>query len=242
MTAMRASTLFLAIAAGGCSAPDRGHDPFSASGEVIALSGGDAGPENACFGCHGLNGEGNGAGAPRLAGLGSGYMARQLEYYAEGLRQHPQMHAIAKRLSWDDRQAVSGYYDRMPVSAREMPAQANRLYRLGAPERGIPACAGCHGEAGQGQGYGNPPLAGQPAGYLVEQHFKWRSGERRGDPLGVMTRISQAMTPAEVRAVSAYAAGLPGGAPRPEREAALPPARRAYARSDDAAPRRRAAE
>lgn len=240
----RARILLSMLAAAACSAPERPPDPFTASGEIIALGGGGAGAENACLSCHGLKGEGNGAGAPRLAGIGSGYMARQLEYFAEGLRQHPQMHAIAKRLSSDDRLAVSTYYDGLGIAPRatETPIGRNRLYHLGAPERGIPACAGCHGDAGQGAGSGNPPLSGQPAGYLAEQHFKWRRGERRGDPLAVMTRISQAMTPAEIRAVSAYAAGLPGDAPRLEREAASLPARHAYARNDDGAPRRRAGE
>src|SRR3546814_10439545 len=76
---------------------------FKRTGHLIALSGGDAGAPNACFACHGLSGEGNGAGAPRLAGLDMGYMARQLEGYAAGLRLHPEMEAIARRLSAADR-------------------------------------------------------------------------------------------------------------------------------------------
>src|SRR3546814_7902001 len=74
------------------------------------LSVGDAGAAYACFTCHGLDGRGDGAGAPRLAGLGLGYLNRQLEDYATGRRRHPEMELIAKRLSPDHRQAVSAHY------------------------------------------------------------------------------------------------------------------------------------
>src|SRR3546814_1970491 len=111
---------------------------FKRTGHLIALSGGDAGAPNACFACHGLSGEGNGAGAPRLAGLDMGYMARQLEGYAAGLRLHPEMEAIARRLSAADRMAVSGYYSEMPLDA---PAAATAhaippIYVKGDPSRG----------------------------------------------------------------------------------------------------------
>lgn len=228
---MRALLFLLPLAA--CAPERRPPDPFARTGELLALSGGDAGAENACIGCHGLAGEGNGAGAPRLAGIDRGYLVRQLGFYAEGLRQHAQMHAIAKRLSWDARDRLAAYYAALPpvaAAARPLPV-VPALWSRGDPARGIGACASCHGTNGEGGGLGNPALAGQPAGYLAAQHYRWRRGERRGDPLGVMTRISQAMTPAEISAVSDYAAALSAAAPRPARAAASPPARRAGPRN-----------
>lgn len=206
---MRAPTFLLMLAAAGCAAPERpASNPFAATGELIALSGGDAGAENACIACHGLDGEGN-AGAPRLAGLDVGYLGRQMEYYAAGLRQHLEMHAIAKRLSQRERQAVARWYARMsyspPANAEGEPVGAS-LY--------LAACASCHGARGEGVGLGNPPLAGQPAAYLEAQLIAWREGRRRGDPLNQMLNVSQALTPAEVRSVAAYAAALPGSPPR----------------------------
>lgn len=231
--------LLAACAPSGRSTPS----PFTATGEVIALSGGKAGAEWACFRCHGLKGEGNGAGAPRLADLGSGYMTRQLELYEKGLRQHPQMHLIAKKLSWNDRLAVSEYYDRMPAVVHlGRPQNAFRLYHLGEPARGIQACASCHGAQGQGAGLGNPPLAGQPASYLAAQHFAWRTGKRYGDPLDVMLTISRRMTRAEIMAVSAYAAALPGATARQGSTATSPPAHRADPKNDASAPLRHEAE
>jgi cytochrome c553 len=241
---MRAHPAIPLMLMAACSPSARpGPSPFTSTGEVIALSGGRAGAEWACFRCHGLRGEGNGAGAPRLAAIGAGYMTRQLELYAEGPRKHAQMHRVAKSLNSRERLAVSSYYDRMPPpEERDVPVVANALYHRGDPRRGIQACALCHGALGEGAGLGNPPLAGQPAPYLAAQHFAWRNGERYGDPLDVMLNISRRMTRAEIMAVSAYAAALPGATVRPESTAASPPTRRADPRNDVSAPPRYGAE
>src|SRR3546814_9980274 len=57
---------WLALLAGCGTADPTSMERFKRTGHLIALSGGDAGAPNACFACHGLEGEGNGAGAPRL--------------------------------------------------------------------------------------------------------------------------------------------------------------------------------
>jgi cytochrome c553 len=90
-------------------------DPFRATGETIAMSGGDGGAKAACFTCHGLKGEGDGKDSPRLAGLDRGYLHRQIDDYANGRREHPAMRAIALRLSDRDRAKVSVFYAALPV-------------------------------------------------------------------------------------------------------------------------------
>lgn len=231
--------LLLAAAVSGCSAHETtSTDRFTESGQLIALSGGDSGAANACFTCHGLDGLGNGAGAPRLAGLDTGYLGRQLEAYASGTRRHPEMESIARHLSQSDRLLVSSYYAALPyqpsVAARS--PRAPLLYAAGDPKRGLPSCASCHGSAGEGAGPANPPLGGQPAAYLAEQLENWRLSKRRNDPGNVMLRISQRLTPSEIAALSAYSAALPGGLPRPESPAASREARRADPRNDVSAP------
>lgn len=229
-----------------CGVADRtAADRFVATGELVALSGGDAGAGSACFSCHGVDGRGNGAGAPRLAGLDRGYLTAQLEAYASGRRKHPEMHWIAKRLTPADRQTVSAYYAAMPyqptgtVSAH-LPGAA--LYHRGDPSRGLQACAVCHGTAGEGTGAANPALGGQPAGYLSEQLAAWRRSDRRNDPGNVMLEISRKLTPAEIAALGAYASGLPGGLPRQEFPATSRAVHRGDPRSDVSAPRPRGAE
>lgn len=193
--------------------PERRSDAFVASGELVALSGGDAGAANACFTCHGIDGRGDADGSPRLAAIDAGYLARQLDDYARGRRKHPQMEAIARRLAADDRQAVAGYYAALPFTPRRSPAPPpSALYAEGDPARGLLACAACHGRDGEGGGAGNPPLGGQPAAYLADQLRQWQASQRRGDPGNLMLAISRQLTAAEVRSVSAHAAALPGAA------------------------------
>lgn len=223
-----------------CGPVERGAaDRFTASGELIALSGGDAGAAQACIACHGLDGRGNGAGTPRLAGLDRGYMTGQLEAYASGRRQHPEMEAIARKLTSAQQDRVSAYYATMPVALPpSRPAATERimtLYHRGDPARGLASCASCHGSHGEGVGPANPPLGAQPAPYLAEQLDQWRAGKRRNDPQNVMQRISLALSRSEVVALAHYAGALPGGLPRPEFPAASRAAHHAGPRNDASA-------
>ena len=228
----------MVLLAGCTNADSTSIDRFSADGRVIALSGAEAGAANACITCHGLDGKGNGAGAPRLAGLDAGYMERQLEAYADGRRYHKQMNWISQQLSAQDRQTVSAYYAGMPAGAAAATTAATRssLFHQGDATRGLLACAACHGELGKGLGPANPPLAGQPSAYLAEQLRLWRIGKRRNDPGDVMLRISQLLTPSEAKALADYSATLPGGPPSPGSPATSPAARRGDPRSGASGP------
>nr|WP_246352350.1 c-type cytochrome [Sphingomonas xinjiangensis] len=200
------------------------------------MSGGDAGAAYACIACHGVDGRGNGAGTPRLAGLNQGYLEAQLEAYGDGRRAHPEMHAIARKLRPEQRQAVSAYYARLgfayPAAAGAPEPAAAALYQQGDSARGLAPCASCHGPNGEGDGGGNPPLAGQPAPYLAEQLAQWRRSARRSDGGNVMLAISRRLSPAQSAALARYAAGLPGGPPRPVSPAAFPAAHRGDPRND----------
>jgi cytochrome c553 len=234
----RPSTILLLSATlAGCGAEPPADDPFTRTGELVALSGGDSGAANACFTCHGLDGRGDGAGTPRLAGIGVGYLNRQMEAYAAGLRRNPEMEAIAGRLSARERQAVAAYYAAMPwaASAGGPAESAPPLYARGDPRRGLWPCAACHGQDGQGVGPANPPLAGQPAAYLAEQMHAWRRSERRNDPSNMMLAISRRLTPAEIERLAAYASALSGASPRPVSPAASRAGRRAGPRNDASA-------
>ncbi len=175
------------------------------TGQLLALSGGDAGATGACINCHGLNGEGNGGDAPRLAGLNAGYVVRQLDYFSSGQRRHPKMVWIADQIDWPERVRLGDYYMALsvpdavpgadPLDDSACSAETVRLYHEGDAQRGLPSCVSCHGAQGQGD-MGNPPLAKQPAPYLALQLDHWRSGERYGNPQ--MMDISRLLTDAEV--------------------------------------------
>lgn len=207
---MRLLISFLALAAlGGCG-NGGGNPAFRATGEVIALGGGDGGAAHACATCHGLRGEGDGRLTPRLAGLDAGYLRRQLDDYANGRRQHADMRAIVRRLSGADRGRVSAYYASLPATALVLP-ETSALYAA--------KCAQCHGARGEGMGPGNPPLAGQPPAYVEAQILAWRSGKRR-DPMGVMMAVSRELAPAEIQLLADHGeAAPPPVRPRPVRAA-----------------------
>jgi len=226
--AARSGLAALALLSAACAQEEQ-VGRFETSGELIALSGADAGARGACILCHGLDGGGDGNLVPRLAGLDQGYLARQLEFYAEGQRRHEQMVWISDHLDWPARQQVAEYYSAMPVpptpAAWRPDAQActrpiAALYHVGDASRGLQACATCHGHDGLGVGEGNPPLAGQPAPYLAHQLEAWRNGERYGDPLGVMTHVSRLLAEPEVKALAGYSSALQGANQYPELPAA----------------------
>jgi cytochrome c553 len=232
----------------GCGPVERGAaDHFTATGELIALSGGDAGAPNACITCHGSDGRGNGAGTPRLAGLDRGYMTAQLEAYASGRRRHPEMGAIAKKLTAAQQDSVSAYYAALSfapaVPDMRLPDGAvASLYHRGDSTRGLASCASCHGARGEGIGPANPPLGGQPASYLAEQFDQWRAGARRNDPENVMLKISRALSRSESAALAAYTSRLPGDLAHPVSRAASPAIRHGDPRNGASAPRPRAGE
>jgi cytochrome c553 len=230
------AALLLTLGACSTSEPESAQ-AFTATGELVAMSGGGSGAQNACFTCHGLNGEGNGAGAPRLAGLEAGYLLKQLDDFAAGTRRHPEMSAIARHLEPRSRMMVAHYYAAMPLPPAETEAKpAPTLYVEGDPARDLPACATCHGLRGEGVGRANPALARQPAAYLAAQLYAWRQSERRNDPGNVMLDISRHLTPAEIATLADYAGGLPGLSPHRESPEGSRAARRFGPRNGASAP------
>lgn len=176
---------------------------FSTDGRVVAMSGGAGGAANACFTCHGLDGGGDGAAAPRLAGLDAGYLHKQLQDYASGLRPDEAMASIAAKLDDRSRLAVAAYYAALPArGGASDPAPA--LYLKGDATRALMSCAACHGAAGEGVGAGGPALAGQPAAYVEDQLQRYAAAERRNDPRGVMTAAARRLTAEERRAIAAW--------------------------------------
>lgn len=215
------AALTLATAAAACSpATNRTGEAFTADGRIIAMSGGEGGPDNACFSCHGLDGAGDGVSTPRLAGLDAGYLQKQLADYDDGTRPDDVMTPIAKWLDDGDRRAVAAWYAALPApDGAGAGAAAPAIYLNGAPGRRVAACASCHGPDGRGVGPGNPALSGQPAAYTLEQLRRWKRAERRNDPRGVMADAVAGLSEAEMAAIAAWLERAPT-APRPYSAAA----------------------
>lgn len=182
----------------------------AADGQKIFTQGGANPAAMACLGCHGPDGRGvAAAGFPRLAGLPSGYLGKQLRDWRNGSRRHLVMEPIAKALNEDEIDAISAYLASLPSepvgTLRRQQIAGNATVRLalyGDWSRRIPGCVQCHGPAGAGVGEHFPALAGQPAAYLVAQLEAWRDGSRHNDPNQLMARVAEAMTDDEVKALA----------------------------------------
>ena len=181
-------------------------DRWSAGGELIAMSGGEGGARYACVTCHGARGEGNGFDAPRLAGLPAGYLQKQMEDYAAGLRAHEVMRDVARFLDSDERVRVVNHYAGLPPQAVS-PATEEAI-AAATPGLYASACQQCHGVEGVGTVNG-PPLNAQPAFYLTQQLQDWQVSKRRNDGNHVMLKVAQQLKSAEVRQLSLYLARIP---------------------------------
>jgi cytochrome c553 len=181
-------------------------DRWSAGVELIAMSGGEGGARYACVTCHGARGEGNGFDAPRLAGLPAGYLQKQMEDYAKGLRAHEVMRDAARFLDSHERVRVANHYASLPPLA--MPPATQGAIAATTPGLYAEACQRCHGVEGVGTVNG-PPLNAQPAFYLTQQLQDWRVSKRRNDGNHVMLKVAQQLQPEEVRQLSLYLAQIP---------------------------------
>ena len=181
-------------------------DRFSASGELIAMSGGEGGARYACATCHGARGEGNGFDAPRLAGLPAGYLQKQMEDYAAGLRAHEVMRDAASFLDSHERVRVANHYASLPPLA--MPPATQEAIAATTPGLYAGACQQCHGVEGDGTVNG-PPLNAQPAFYLIQQLQDWQVSKRRNDGSHVMLKVAQQLDAGQVRQLALYLAQIP---------------------------------
>ena len=184
----------------------RSDDRWSGGGELIAMSGGEGGARYACVTCHGSRGEGNGFDAPRLAGLPAGYLQKQMEDYAAGLRAHEVMRDVARFLDSHERVRVANFYAALPPQALS-PATEEAI-TASTPGLYARACQQCHGVEAVGTVNG-PPLNAQPAFYLTQQLQDWQVSKRRNDGNHVRLKVAQQLKPGEVRQLSLYLARIP---------------------------------
>lgn len=165
----------------------------------------------ACVSCHGAAGNSTIAANPKLAGQVSNYVYKQLVEFTGPTRAHPIMTTYAKMMTDDEKKNVAAY---LAAQAPKGGAAKNKdtlelgrkIYRGGIAERGVAACASCHGAAGAGVPIQYPRLAGQHQDYSVAQLVAFRTGARKNSVQ--MTTLAQRMSDDEMKAVADYIVGL----------------------------------
>lgn len=205
------------------TAPGAPAKPDAAKGAQLFDQGDGARGIIACASCHGPGGNSSIPANPNLAGLPHEYLAKQLADFRvkdgeklpvrKGAGGNPSpMTAIAQPLTPEDIQNVALYLSQQPLKEpatagyKDLVEQGRKIWRAGLAERGVPACAACHGATGAGLPSQYPRLSGQFPAYLEEQLKLFRSGDRANSQ--PMQDIASRMTDADIRAVADYAAGL----------------------------------
>lgn len=135
-----------------------------------------------CAACHGVNGNSASSMMPSISGLDPAYFKRQIEFYAAGKRQSPEMEPYAKEIRFLGVDQIAAYFaaqKRVPTPVRSSAESAakGKTFAL--------QCEICHGPDGKGDPARLiPALAGQPPGYLAQQMALFKTDTRdAGDPL-----------------------------------------------------------
>jgi cytochrome c553 len=164
-----------------------------------------------CAACHTADGSRGSPANPILAGQHPEYLVKQLQEFKSGKRKNAVMAGFAATLTEDDMRHVSAFYaskNAKPGAAKnkDLLKLGERIWRGGIADKGVPACAGCHGPTGKGIPSQYARLAGQHADYTESQMLAFRINGRANS--AQMTAIAAKMNDAEIKAVSDYAAGL----------------------------------
>ena len=170
-----------------------------------------------CSSCHGADGNAIGNAFPKLAGQHAAYLAKELHNFkvqsgaTQPTRYNPIMNGIAAALSDTDIQNVSAFYTTQaykPATAKikDTTDLGQKIWRGGIAERGVPACAACHGPNGAGIPVQYPRLSGQWGEYNEAQLTAFKGGVRKNN--AAMITIASRLSEAEIKAVADYAAGL----------------------------------
>jgi cytochrome c553 len=200
----------LALAAFSAVAAEPPAKPDPAAGQKIAAG--------ICAACHGADGNSLVPINPSLAGQIPEYLYKQLVNFNAAAGKEPErknavMQSMVANLSPQDKRNLAAYFAAQTPKGgaaknKETIELGQRIYRAGIAERGVPACASCHGATGGGMPAQYPRLAGQWAEYTEAQMKAWRSGERANDQNRMMRTIAARMNDAEIAAVADYIAGL----------------------------------
>lgn len=183
--------------------------PDPAKGEQIATQ--------VCAACHGPDGNSTAPVNPKLAAQHPVYLQKQLHDFKvkEGaktaVRPNAIMSGIVAPLSDQDMANLAAFYSAKPLKPaaaknKETVELGRNIFRGGIAEKGVPACAGCHGPSASGIPSQYPRLGGQYADYTEAQLKAFRSGARGNS--AAMTTIAGRLQDPEIKAVADYIAGV----------------------------------
>ena len=169
--------------------------------------------KNICVACHAIDGNSVITANPKLAGQHPEYLYKQLTNFKSGERANAVMSGMAGMLSDTDMRAVAEYFSKQTLNLGQAKKNGagslgEKIYRAGIQANSVPACASCHGPAGDGLPVKYPRLGGQHSEYVLNQLRQFRLGARANDEAKVMRTIAAKLTDQEMEAVADYIQGL----------------------------------
>jgi cytochrome c553 len=202
----------LALALTGCADPSRSRNLADPRVPAQALA------QQVCSNCHGVTGVSVSPNFPNLAAQPEPYLLAQLQEFKSHNREDPAgfeyMWGISRSLSDAQMQGLAAYFASQPAPPPQSPprhgdvAHGAEIFRAGLPDQSIPACGGCHGNAGQGNAT-FPRLAGQHTDYVIKQLTVFQRTNER--PSGaVMKTVAHDLTGQNMLDVAAYVQTLSG--------------------------------
>lgn len=183
-----------------------------------------------CAGCHGVFGMGGSGGKyPRLAGLPTQYIIKEIVQFRERKRPNISMveHVEERQLPNNEVIDISIYLNKIQLATRLSKVdetapgfdayarlqEAKRILQIGRAKGNIKAgeklykkeCRSCHGKQGEGkQEEAIPLLAGQYTNYLLHQIDLYINGERLHDPDDPAEEFLKSFSKEQLRDIFAY--------------------------------------
>ena len=205
------ATLAVCGSASAADVPHVANKADPAKGGTLYDSGDAARGLPACMSCHGAAGNSTIVANPKLSNQIEAYTYKQLVDFTTPQRQQPVMTTYAKMLTEDEKRNIAAYLAAQkakPGAAKNKDTVelGRKIYRGGIAEKGVAACASCHGATAGGMPAQYPRLSGQHQDYTYAQLDAFKTGTRKNSVQ--MTTLAQRMSPEEMKAVSDYISGL----------------------------------
>ena len=169
-----------------------------------------------CIACHGADGNAQVTAWPKIAGLGTKYIIKQMHAFKKGdkgCRSNPSMTGIMTGLSDTDIDNLAAYFASQTMTEGKadpkMVARGEQLYRAGDQDMHITASIASHGPKGLGNAEAAfPRLSGQHAEYTALQLKAFKDKKRCNDANHIMRDIAAKMSDDDMKAVASYVQGL----------------------------------
>ena len=211
---MKHANLVLALLAAGllaaCANPSRSRDLANPNVSAVTLA------QQVCSNCHGIDGVAVSPNFPNLAAQMPAYVVAQLKGFKSHGRQDPAgfeyMWGLSRSLTDAQIDGLAAYYASQVAphkatagdSARA--AAGQKIFHDGLPDKNVPACMACHGEAGQGHD-AFPRLAGQHSDYVIKQLVVFQRTDQRPEG-AVMKVVAHDLSVDDIRNVAQYVESL----------------------------------